>query len=181
MNVMGLQKHRFDYMHASGMWCIRKTAATVAFVDEWLKWNCIDECASLGPADGDGSNMLYWWQEEHVKMGHRHDQSISGLLINKMGNNLVEIPDNCGDMHPYNFLQYCRKDVNYRFISSINPNKDISADRPLQKGDQVINSKGTALVVFGFEQDKGVEYVVVGKHPASAYKTLRENLTLSLS
>ncbi len=160
------------------MWVIRKTPATVAFVEEWLKWNCIDECASLGPADGDGSNMLYWWQEEHIKMGHRHDQSISGLLINKIGNKLVEIPDDCAGMHPYNPLQYARTDVKYKFIDSINPNKSEDQNRPLQKGDVVINSKGTEMYVLGFEMVDGVEYVQVGKHPASAYKTVRENLTL---
>jgi hypothetical protein len=180
MNVMGLQKHRFDYMHASGMWVIRKNKYTVDFVDEWLKWNCIDECASLGPADGDGSNMLYWWQEEHVKMGHRHDQSISGLLINKIGNKLVEIPDDCLDMHPYNPLQFARTDVNYKFIDSINHNIQNTEGRAIQKGDQVINSKGTVLTVFEIRPENGVDWLIVGKHPASAYRTVAENVKLKI-
>ena len=53
---------------------------------------------------------------KYGKIGHRHDQSISGLLINKMGNNLVR---NNGS---YNFLSYCEINCGYEFIES-NPPK----------------------------------------------------------
>lgn len=114
---MGLWEYRNSLQHASGMWVIRKSPETLMFVEEWLYWNLISECASLGPSNNDRS---YWSEEYQNKVGHRHDQSISGLLINKIGNNLLEIPEDffITGLNPYNFLQFTRLDVEYTFINS---------------------------------------------------------------
>jgi hypothetical protein len=110
---MGLENYRHSLQHASGMMVIQKRKKTVDFAEEWLYWNTIDECASLGPITDNGESTHSYWNEEGAhKIGHRHDQSISGLLINKMGNNLVR---NCGT---YDFLSYSMKDREYRFIPS---------------------------------------------------------------
>lgn len=121
INKMGLQQYRSSLQHASGMWVIQKSPDTSKVIEEWLFWNQIDECASLGPADTDPTkytNHAYWKEEENNKIGHRHDQSISGLLINKMNNNLIVPPENMDGFHPYNFLQFAKTDVNYTFINS---------------------------------------------------------------
>jgi hypothetical protein len=89
------------------------------FVEEWLRWNLIDECASLGSSENEPvlpekCKCEYWHDEvsKYGKIGHRHDQSISGLLINKMGNKLVRNQRN------YNFLSFCKVDFPYEFIES---------------------------------------------------------------
>jgi hypothetical protein len=85
-------------------------------------FNLIDETASLGYINDDTKNKIdrNFWNEEYIhKSGHRHDQSISGLLINKMGNNLVIAPNNY--YHMCNFLSYCLLNYNYQFINSNQP------------------------------------------------------------
>ncbi len=84
-----------------------------------LEWNLVDECASLGSVESDPVPpercLCEYWHDEferYGKIGHRHDQSISGLLINKMGNNLVK---NVGEN---NFLDYCMIDHEYTSVES---------------------------------------------------------------
>lgn len=168
---MGMDNHRYDYQHASGFICIRKTEETLEFVREWVHWNTIDECASMGRADV-SDDYSFWDAEELRKMGHRHDQSISGLLINKRGGNLIDLPKYEG-INPYNFLQYCRNDVEYQFISS--NNKHIPSLNEIKKGSTVKNSADQILTVFEFAQDGEV---IVGKHRQSCYKTNVDKLTL---
>jgi hypothetical protein len=118
MKKMGLEKFKYSLQHASGMFCIRKTKQTIEFVKEWLYYNLIDECASLGFM---GSDKFEFWTEEAEsreekstnKIGHRHDQSISGLLINKMDNKVVVPVNNFYPM--YNFLTYCLINNPYTF------------------------------------------------------------------
>jgi len=114
MDIMGMQEYKYCLQHASGMIVLQKNKKSVAFAEEWLHWNTIEECAGLGS-----------WDHEiktYGKIGHRHDQSISGLLINKLGNNLVDArldpinhPRNNGD---FCFLSFCMKDRTYMFVSS---------------------------------------------------------------
>jgi hypothetical protein len=122
INKMGMTDFKYCLQHASGMIVLRKSKKSLDFIEEWLKWNLDPECASLGNIDSDPvfpeKCICEYWHEEvekYGKFGHRHDQSISGLLINKMGNKLVK---NVGD---YNFLSFCRKGLNYEFIDSIIP------------------------------------------------------------
>lgn len=172
---MGMQAHKYDFQHASGFMAIRKTDETIEFVREWMHWNCIPECACMG-WPGIKDDYGFWDGEQHRKMGHRHDQSISGLLLNKRGAMLVDMPPYEG-MNPFNFLQYCRLDVKYQFISSINP-KGIPGPHEILKGSQVRNAEGIELTVYEFQPENNIEWVVVGKNRGSTYRTTRNNLTL---
>lgn len=176
IDKMGLREYENSYMHASGMWCIRKTPATVEFVEEWLKWNTDEDCASLGyisiPDD-----YSFWEAESHkqfgkpgYKMGHRHDQSISGLLLNKRNAKFVDILYN--DMSPYNFLQYTRTDVGFKFIDG---NPPPSPYEPLVEGDIVVNNKGVELRIIRIEDE---DTYVVGRSDGSCYATTRDKLNL---
>lgn len=116
MHRMGLTEFRHSLQHASGVVVLQKSEKSVNFVEDWLKYNVIDECCSLIQINDDGTYGKYYWVEEvelHGKFGHRHDQSISGLLINKMGNKLLKSTGN------YNFLSYCQTNFNYQFIDSV--------------------------------------------------------------
>jgi len=135
MNKMDMQAHRYDLQHASGMIVLQKSKKTLEFAEEWLHWNLDPECASLGPIVLENvkagetvtslngyvvlhQNFTYWNEEVangHGKLGHRHDQSISGLLINKMHGKLVN--ETCD----YCFMHFCQKDKNYEFIESNQP------------------------------------------------------------
>lgn len=174
MNKMGMREYEDCFMGASGMWCIRKTEDTMAFVKEWLKWNTDQDCCSLGRVDveDDYSFLAEESDEEFgkegAKMGHRHDQSISGLLLNKRGAKLVDILYN--DMNPYNFLQYCRTDVGFKFISSI----PVIEDNIINIGDVVENEKGIRMKVW---KKEGGNYVV-GKSRGSMYSTTKDKLKL---
>jgi hypothetical protein len=124
MKRMNLEDYKHSLQHASGMICLKKNDKTLNFVKEWLKYNLIDECASVTSFsninnDNITSSTVYpnFWVNEYVnKLGHRHDQSISGLLINKMNNKLVVSPTN---IYPtYNFLSFCIINHTYKFIDS---------------------------------------------------------------
>lgn len=180
MRRMKMMHHIDHYQHASGMFVIRKTPRTVQFVDEWLYWNLIDECASLGKANDINDYSFIneeCWENGGIKLGHRHDQSISGLLINDMGNKLVDIHYKFNGFNPYNPLQFMRTDITYDFIDP-NTARDIK-DIGITIGSQVFNAEGAQLTVFGINtEEDGRELIVVGKHRASCYKTERIHLKL---
>lgn len=135
LNKMGMQEYRYDLQHASGMLVLQKSLKTVDFVTEWLRWNLDPECASLGPVVPEnyrpgetvtavnGYIKLHrdfsYWNEEvalgHGKLGHRHDQSISGLLLNGLRHRLVN--ETCD----YSFLHFCQKSKTYEFVSGNQP------------------------------------------------------------
>lgn len=174
MDKMGLRAYENSYQHASGMMCIRKTPETVKFVEEWLAWNLDPECASLG--DGDDS---YWNEEQEFKVGHRHDQSISGLLLNKRNAKLVDILYN--DISPYNFLQYCRVNQEYTFIDSNSPVDRETLDMTkvfMRAGSKVYNEQGVEITVFRVDYVDGKERFVVGHFEESAWATTRDKLRL---
>lgn len=174
MDKMGLRQYENSYQHASGMMCIRKTPETVAFVDEWLKWNLDPECASLGDCDDS-----YWNEEQEFKVGHRHDQSISGLLLNARNAKLVDILYN--DISPYNFLQYCRPNQEYTFIDSNSPIDRETLDMTkvfMRAGSKVFNEQGVEINVFRVDYVDGKERFVVGHFEESAWATTRDKLRL---
>lgn len=119
INKMGLGEYRHSLQHASGMVVLQKNQKSLNFVEEWLRWNVLDECASLGTVDPEKRSEFkynFWKDEEGSgKIGHRHDQSISGLLINKMSNRLVR------ETEDYCFLNFCRKNKIYEFVDSNQP------------------------------------------------------------
>ena len=123
IDKMGMQDYKYSLQHASGMIVLQKSKKSMDFVNEWLYWNLIDDCASLGSVENDPVSpekcICEYWHDEvakYGKIGHRHDQSISGLLINKMRNNLIK------NKRSYNFLSYCEIKSGYEFIES-NPPK----------------------------------------------------------
>lgn len=112
---MDAEKFRHSFQCASGMICIRKTDLTVQLVEEWLFWNRKPVCASLGWPDVPGDES-FWVEKEEFKLGHRSDQSILSVLLNKRDWKYVDIVYN--EMSPYNFLNFCRKGEKYTFIGS---------------------------------------------------------------
>lgn len=174
MDKMGLRQYENSYQHASGMMCIRKTPDTVKFVEDWLYWNLDPECASLG-VDG----CEYWESEKDIKVGHRHDQSISGLLLNARNAKLVDVLHN--DMNPHNFLQFCRAGQDYSFIDSNAPVDRESLDMTkifIRQGSKVFNEQGIELNVFRVDYVDGVERFVVGLYEESAWYAKRSELRL---
>ena len=115
MDTMGYREYENCFQHASGLIVLRKCDKTVKFVDDWLKWNLVPECAGLET-----------WVEEGrcyggPKHGHRHDQSISGLLVNELGLNLVNTYDVTNKMSNFSnwcFLSLCIRDHEYSFVNS---------------------------------------------------------------
>lgn len=147
MDTMGLRQYENSFQHASGMMCIRKTPETVKFVEEWLYWNLNPKCASLGSIES-GTDE-YWQAEADRKIGHRHDQSISGLLLNARNAKFVDILHN--DMNPYNFLQFCRVGQEYNFIDGntpVEPRMDMNKVF-IRVGSHVRNEADVLLRVFG--------------------------------
>lgn len=165
MDKMNLRFYEDGFMHASGMMVFRKSDASQLFVEEWLMWNLIDECCALGPSCGGGAK---WWNEEEgFKIGHRHDQSISGLLLNKKNQLLVDIIYN--EINPYNFLQYARKNQEYKFIESL---------PEIKEGDKVENKAGTQMVVWRIDTEENKKRYIVGQLKESCYGCKREDLKL---
>jgi hypothetical protein len=175
MHVMGLQQYSKSFMHASGMMVIQKLPHTISFVEEWLHYNCIDKCACLGRTEIPGDYSYWDFSEEYTKMGHRHDQSISGLLINKMNGSLIDIIYDTRGLHTYNFLNFCRLGKEYQFINSnFNPDQE----KRIKKGiNNVKNSAGIVLSVFEFRPENGIEWIIVGPHRESCYRTTADKLT----
>ena len=107
IDTMRLGRYRDSFQHASGIIVIRKSYRSVRFVTNWLHWNLNPKCATVIPFHNEATR----------KLGHRTDQSISGLLINEMNGSLL-IPFADGLHNPYNFLQWSRTGVHYEFINS---------------------------------------------------------------
>ncbi len=114
--AMGGEQYRFSYQCASGMICIRKTPKTVALVDNWYHYNRMPECACMNVDETEDS---YFSGKPGYKLGNRHDQSILSMLLNQGNYDYVDIVYN--ELNPYNFLNFCRKDVVYKFINSNTP------------------------------------------------------------
>ena len=104
LEVMKCDKYKHYLQHASGLIVLRKNEKTMKFAQEWLHYNSINKCCSLADVKEleknknyteiyykndvylkrNGGNLNYW--KEGIKKnkrlhGHRHDQSISGLLL----------------------------------------------------------------------------------------------------
>lgn len=170
---MGLTRFEKSYMHASGMVVLQKNKLSWEFIELWLHYNLIPECCALGDPEKD-NDYSYWDEyESRYKMGHRHDQSISGLLINEMNPKLLEPRQQTG-LPIYNFLNYCVPTSGYRFIDSNTP----APERKIKKGMDVINEAGIKLRVFEIWPDNyGKEKIIVGLHRESAYQTTEDKLT----
>ena len=122
LNRMGLQQYKYSLQHASGLIVLQKCKRSVDFVEEWLYWNSIEDCGCMGPA----YNPTIWYNEvmQNFKIGHRHDQSVSGLLINKMNNKIIETLDyyeRPEGTSPYLFLHFCKPNWIYNFFETNQP------------------------------------------------------------
>lgn len=175
MKKMGLERFANSLMPASGMIIIQKTYKTWCFVAEWLKWNCDAECSALGKPEIP-NDWSYWdFSEEYTKMGHRHDQSIFGLLISRDNYKLVIPPDQLAGLSIHSPFQYCRPDVEYKFMD---PNDNPDTERRIRKGDIVVNAKGLELQVFEIRPEEGIEWLIVGQHRESCYRTTADLIAL---
>lgn len=111
MKKMFMSDYRLHLQHAGGLIILQKNSESISFANEWLLWNLDPECASLGPING---QHTYWHSETRNgigKIGHRHDQSISGLLIAKMGKKLLR------GLKTFCFLECCLN-KNYDFVET---------------------------------------------------------------
>jgi hypothetical protein len=122
MEEMGLSCYKHSLQHASGMIVIKKNEKSIRFVDEWLYWNSNPYCGGIGAK----WDPLFWFNEvvSKGKIGHRHDQSVSGLLINAMNNKIVQTLDwyeRPKGSHPYNFLFFCNNKYEYKFFETNQP------------------------------------------------------------
>jgi hypothetical protein len=163
MDKMGLRFYEDAYMHAGGMWCIKKTPATMALIQTWMRWNCIDECCTLGWAS-DPDDYSFWIEEYKYKMGIRSDQSISGLLLAEVNQKFI-VPPVVPGWPSANFLNFCRTGFNYKFLES-NPK--------IVVGNRVMDKTGRELRVWRIEN--GI--YSIGERARTSYTTTRENLKL---
>ena len=115
MDTMGMREYENCVQHMSTLMVLHKNNMVVNFVDEWLKWNLVPECASLA-INGSYENWLT--DQRNGKLGHRHDQSISGLLVNKLCPNLIKTYGVPG-VPTFNFLAVCDVKHKYQFANSV--------------------------------------------------------------
>lgn len=115
IRIMVARQYEHSYQCASGMICMRKTETTCEIIQEWLEYSQCWKCSCIGdPAIPNDESL--WYERQQYKLGCRHDQSILSILLNKENRDFVDIVYN--DISPYNFLNFCRKDHEYKFINS---------------------------------------------------------------
>jgi hypothetical protein len=168
---MGARQWEDSYMHASGMIVLQKNTLSKMFVEEWLHFNLDPDCCALGNPNIE-DDYSYWDEyEKRYKMGHRHDQSISGILLNFHNPKLIDTPKT--EINPYNFLNYCKIGADYNFIDS----NTLPPKRRIKKGMDVLNYAGIKLRVFEiWPSANGLEKIIVGRHRESAYQTTEDKL-----
>ena len=99
------RKYLYCMQHASGFLVLQKNEKSIKFVDDWIYYNSDPNCCEVS-----------------ANHPHRSDQSISGLLVNKLGNKLIRCllgKDQHKVINPYNLLSFSQKNTVYHFIDSI--------------------------------------------------------------
>ena len=117
MKYMGLSHLKYKLQGASGMIVIRKTKETFDLVKEWLHYNTIPECCRLRDIRNKTEETIennYWkdgLKENYKLHGHRHDQSILGLLLNRRNNTFIIPPyyEKYSELNHYNFFKILYK------------------------------------------------------------------------
>ncbi len=177
IDTMQMRQYKDCYQHAGGTLVLQKNSMTVEFVNKYLLYSMMPECSALGRVDGDYS---FWTdKEDRYKMGHRHDQSITGLLVNALNPQCLD-PDyappggTAAIPHPYNFLNMCIHGSMYNVIKT---NSGFRDNGRVRKGDKVKNKKGVVLNVFEVWPEGGVEMAVIGGHREAAFKVPTATLT----
>jgi len=143
---MDSDKYKNSLQAISGILCFQKNKHTLKFVKEWLEKLSIIECASIcnitrigiktGPEirvynneffeSTDGSLTNDIWndnvKEDPSIKGHRHDQSVFGLLINKYNYNIYFMNQPyLVTENPWNFFNLCFGNFKQRF-TAVNSN-----------------------------------------------------------
>ena len=146
LSKMNADKYKHSLQPCTGILCFKKNKHTLKFVREWLENLSFIECASIcdinrvgvkiGPqiivhnneffesTDGALTNDI--WidnvKEDPSIKGHRHDQSVFGLLINKYNYNLCFINKPSFIPNQWNFLNFCFGDISrFTMVNSNNP------------------------------------------------------------
>lgn len=125
IETMGAEEYRYCIQHASGLIVIKKQPDTIDFVDEWIKYNAMPECSGMGRATP-GSQDSVALEITPIdkggggKLGHRHDQSVSGILLNRRNGKIIKQQYNSHHLGTsvYLFLNYCQKRMHYDWILS---------------------------------------------------------------
>ncbi len=136
MNFMNMTKYKYSLQHASGLVVLQKNDLSVNFAEKWLYYNSIPECASIMTE----TNPSLWLNEvlNFHKIGHRHDQSISGLLVNDMNSKIIETLDyfeRPAYFNPYVFFNFCLKNHKYNFFESNQPINNLKHKIVSKSGD----------------------------------------------
>jgi hypothetical protein len=120
MDIMNRVKYKYRLQPASGLIVLQKNNKTVRLVNEWEKYCKIDGCAR---SEGYAKNG---------KIGHRHDQSVLGLLFTDFDIPILDklhADEQYIMMNPNNFLNYCQTNTTYRKIPSNMDIKDLKFSR----------------------------------------------------
>jgi len=205
LKYMKCEQYKNYLQHAGGMMVIKKTEKNINFVKEWLHYNTIKECCSLADYDyiekyekdsiinhcefkESKGTLIYWTDglKENPKLaGHRHDQSISGLLLNKLNHKLINPLSNI-IFSKWNFLEYCRKDLKYEFIAPDPNSQIIKINIPRLKNN--FNDKEELLISYcenkknhilkaTLTQQQKVFYITeIKKYFKQEYNKLKEEL-----
>ena len=117
IRIMKAEKYRHSMQHCTGLVVVKKTPDTLDFLDEWIFYNSMPECGGLGVERDPSSDFSLCPSK---KLGHRHDQSVSGILINKRNGNICKKLGNRQllPINEHNFLNFCQKNTPYHFIDS---------------------------------------------------------------
>jgi len=128
------EKYLYYLQHASGFIVLQKNEKSLKFIDDWIYYNAMPECCESKDAiNGEP---------------HRTDQSISGILINKLENNLIRCllgREQYTVINPYNLLSFSQIGTNYYFVNSrqLKQNKRIYQDPNKRESDKY---KGTFVI-----------------------------------
>lgn len=148
LNRMNMQEYRYSLQHATGLVVLQKCKKSVEFAEEWLYWNSIEDCGCMGPA----TEPLLWYNEviQNFKVGHRHDQSVSGLLINKMNHKIIETLDyyeRPSGVSPYLLFNFCKPDFKYNFFNSVQPKRNLQHKMVSPDGDPKAGGKWEIITI----------------------------------
>src|SRR5258706_5997222 len=113
LSAFGAESYRDSFLCASGMLCIRKTKMTIHLIETWLHYNRMPECSCYNVSETENS---YFDGVPGQKLGNRHDQSVLSVILNVFNWDFVDIVYN--QMNPYNFLNFCLPEHQYKFINS---------------------------------------------------------------
>jgi SAM-dependent methyltransferase len=147
------RKYLHCLQHASGFIVIQKNEKSIKFINDWINYNTIYDCHTAV-----------------VGEPHRTDQSISGMLINRLSNKLVYSLlgyDQFKVINPYNLLSFSQVETDYKFIDSIQPKQEKRI-----KMVAVLEREPTTKIVKRWRVVKRNEKQIMKLHLGSAEKKI---------